>query len=110
MGIRWPTWLARQPESVNDYLGVLVPLEEAHHYSHSARSGRTEFETLGADEDGVGDDDPKDDDGEAQGMLHMKAAEYTVEGLRKEMRQGRQGKWTTYESKLFHYDASDLAS
>lgn len=99
MSIRWPFRWNRQPESVDDYLGVLVPLEEAHHYSHSARSGKTEFETdAGVDAD---EDDPKDGDNETQGMLHMRAAEYTIEGLRKEMRQGRQGSWTTYESKTY---------
>lgn len=99
MGLGWPIRLGRQPESVENYLGVLVPLEEAHHYSHSARTGRTEFEA--ADPDAGDDDDvgAKDDDNETQGMLHMRAAEYTIEGLRKETRQGRQGDWTTYESK-----------
>lgn len=75
-----------------------MPLDEAHHYSHSARSGRTEFEA--PDPDAAEDDEPKEGDHETQGMLHMKAAEYTIEGLRKEMRQGRQGAWTTYESKI----------
>jgi hypothetical protein len=99
MGLRWPIRLGRQPESVENYLGVLVPLEEAHHYSHSARTGRTEFEA--ADPEAGDDDDEaaKDVDNETQGMLHMRAAEYTIEGLRKETRQGRQGDWTTYESK-----------
>lgn len=101
MGLTWPIRLSRQPESVENYLGVLVSLEEAHHYSHSARSGKTEFET--ADPDGGDEDeDPKEGDNETQGMLHMRAAEYTIEGLRKEMRQGRQGSWTTYESTMLY--------
>jgi hypothetical protein len=99
MSIRWPFRWSRQPESVDDYLGVLVSLQEAHHYSHSSRTGKTEFETLEPGVDAADEDDPKDGDNETQGMLHMKAAEYTIEGLRKEMRQGRQGTWTTYESK-----------
>lgn len=91
----------RNAESVDDYLGVLIPLDQAHLYSHSARTGKTEFEI--PEEDGEPEDDPnaaKDEDEERQGMLHMKSAEYTLEGLRKEMRRGRKGDWTTYESEL----------
>lgn len=84
-------------ESVDDYAGVLVPLEEAHLHSHTARTGRTEFETH---EDGADDDtgSAKDGDSERQGMLQMDAAEYSIDGLRKSMREGRRGKWTEYES------------
>ncbi|PNY27443.1 MFS-type transporter [Tolypocladium capitatum] len=83
-------------ESVNDYAGVLVPLEEAHLHSHSARTGRTEFESRHDDTDD--DARSKDEDSERQGMLMMDAAEYTIEGLRKETREGRRGIWTEYES------------
>lgn len=97
--------------SVHDYAGVLVPLEQAHHHSHSARQGRTEFEAseearpIAHDEEddveaGKDAEDDDGDGGEEQGMLQMNAAEYTIEGLRKEMRKGRQGKWTTYESEF----------
>lgn len=85
-------------ESVHDYAGVLVPLEEAHLHSHSARTGRSEFESrLDDADDGVRG---KDEDSERQGMLVMDAAEYTIEGLRKETREGRRGQWTEYESEF----------
>ena len=93
-------------EQMEDYVDVLVPLEQAHLHSHSARTGKTEFETLGDDSGGLDREEEeramrssKDGgDSERQGMLQMKAAEYTIEGLRKETREGRGGNWTTYES------------
>lgn len=96
--ISWRIGLGRT-ESVNNYEGVLVSLEEAHLHSHSARVGRVEFENQ---DESAGDDDDddvnsiKDDQGE--GMLLMNAAEYTIEGLRASMRQGKRGQWTDYES------------
>ena len=102
-------FLQYRPESVHDYAGVLVPLEEAHLHSHSARSGRTEFEERrdvedeGADPLMQGDDEADKDreSGEGTGMLQMSAAEYTIEGLRREMRQGERGRvWTEYECKF----------
>lgn len=84
------------PESVENYLGVVVPLEEAHLHSHSCRTGRTEFEERPTpDEDD--DDDATKDAEERQGMLEMSAAEYSIEGLRKEVRKGK-GESTDYES------------
>ncbi|KAL7814622.1 major facilitator superfamily domain-containing protein [Trichoderma aethiopicum] len=107
--ISWLAGLGRT-ESVDDYAGVLVSLEDAHLHSHSARVGRVEFE---AQDDSPEDDDDdadsaKDDQGE--GMLLMKAAEYTIEGLRAEMRQGKRGKWTDYEikSKLINKAIQDI--
>lgn len=98
MRITWGLGLGRI-ESVDDYEGVLIPLEEAHLYSYSARIGRTEFEAP-TSADAEDDDADKDADveNETQGMLPMQAAEYTIEGLRKETRTGRQGKWSDYES------------
>ncbi|KAK1465295.1 major facilitator superfamily transporter [Colletotrichum cuscutae] len=99
-----------QPESVNDYIGVVVPLEEAHLHSHSARTGKCEFEERPSeDEDDDGEDDGKDQS-ESAGMLEMSAAEYTIEGLRKEVRRGGQGRWTEYElkSKLINKAIQDI--
>ncbi|KAK8056868.1 hypothetical protein PG993_002095 [Apiospora rasikravindrae] len=112
-------FLQYRPESVHDYAGVLVPLEEAHLHSHSARSGRTEFEERrdvedeGADPLMQGDDEADKDreSGEGTGMLQMSAAEYTIEGLRREMRQGERGRvWTEYElkSKLINKAIQDI--
>ncbi|KAL6701110.1 MFS general substrate transporter [Trichoderma pleuroticola] len=108
--ISWRLRLGRT-ESVNNYDGVLVSLEEAHLHSHSARVGRVEFENQ---DESAGDDDDddvnsvKDDQGE--GMLLMNAAEYTIEGLRAEMRQGKRGQWTDYEikSKLINKAIQDI--
>lgn len=113
----------RRLETVDSYLGVLVPLEKAHKYSHSAKAGMAEFEDsdyvvdediearlsaadrydrASTDEiDGL-DDGKGNDENEAQGMLQMNAAEYTIEGLRAEMRKGQgggpHGTWTSFES------------
>lgn len=93
--VSWRFGLGRI-ESVDNYDGFLVPLEQAHLHSHSARVGRVEFEAQDEsadDEDDVGS--AKDDQGE--GMLLMNAAEYTIEGLRAQMRRGKRGEWTDYE-------------
>jgi hypothetical protein len=101
MRISWRLGLGRI-ESVDYYAGVLVPLEEAHLHSHSARTGKVEFEArdfaVGDDEDEIESGSAKDGDSEREGMLEMDAAEYTIEGLRKEMREGRRGQWSEYES------------
>ncbi|KAK5987207.1 MFS siderochrome iron transporter 1 [Cladobotryum mycophilum] len=108
MRISWRIGSGRT-ESVDHYAGVLVPLQEAHLYSHSARTGKVEFEAHDEDaDDELGA--AKDDDGERQGMLSMNAAEYTIEGLRAEMRRGRRGQWTDYEikSKLINKAIQDI--
>ncbi|KAI0470691.1 membrane transporter [Xylariaceae sp. FL0804] len=154
MRLRLLGGLAR-PESVHDYVGVLVPLEQAHLHSHSARSGKTEYEegSENGSEDGSGDDaaarprssnsggranhakdrrgggggggagvvvDDDDDDAddadldleEGTGMLQMSAAEYTIDGLRREVRSGGEpGKrWSEYElkSKLINKAVQDI--
>ncbi|UKZ62053.1 uncharacterized protein TrAtP1_003311 [Trichoderma atroviride] len=106
--VSWQFRLGRT-ESVDNYDGVLISLEQAHLHSHSARVGRVEFETQDEsadDEDDVGS--AKDDQGE--GMLLMNAAEYTIEGLRAQMRQGKRGEWTDYEikSKLINKAIQDI--
>ncbi|KAI0455872.1 sugar transporter [Xylaria acuta] len=117
--------LARQ-ESVHDYIGVLVPLEDAHLHSHSARCGKAEFEedrrgsddgNTNADLDGDEDEETalgtsyKNSDNEGEGMLQMDAAEYTIEGLRRDVRKGEPGRrWTEYElkSKLINKAIQDI--
>ncbi|KAK0635358.1 major facilitator superfamily domain-containing protein [Bombardia bombarda] len=117
-------WTTRRAESVDDYLGVLIALEEAHLHGHSYRSGRrTEFEESSSVEDDA-EDDAEDDDGiavrtkdrdddsdEGTGMLEMSAAEYSIEGLRREVRRGGKGEtWTAYEmkSKLINKAIQDI--
>ncbi|KAK1996882.1 major facilitator superfamily transporter [Colletotrichum falcatum] len=97
-----------RPESVDDYVGVVVPLVEAHLHSHSARTGKCEFEERPSQDDD--DDDDVKDQGESTGMLEMSAAEYTIEGLRKEVRRGGKGRWTEYElkSKLINKAIQDI--
>ncbi|KAI1421100.1 sugar transporter [Xylaria sp. FL1777] len=113
-------------ESVHDYVGVLVPLEEAHLHSYSARCGKAEFEE---DRRGSGDahgnagldyneDEEtalgsafKNSDNEGDGMLQMDAAEYTIEGLRRDVRKGEPGRrWTEYElkSKIINKAIQDI--
>jgi len=92
-------WTGHRIESVDDYSGVLVELDEAHLHSHSYRLRRpTGFDDACDDDDGaptkVGDD-------EGTAMLDMRAPEYSIEGLRNEVRRGAKGeKWTAYERKL----------
>ncbi|KXJ91019.1 major facilitator superfamily domain-containing protein [Microdochium bolleyi] len=117
------TWRFARQESVHDYAGVLVPLEEAHLHSHSARSGKTEFEEppdaagtqdynpIGVEE-GSREPEDKDDEDEGTGMLQMSAAEYTIDGLRREVRRGgeRGQQWSSYElkSKLINKAIQDI--
>ncbi|KAK7415910.1 hypothetical protein QQZ08_012205 [Neonectria magnoliae] len=91
-------------ESVDDYVGVLVPLEQAHLYNQSAKKATTRPQ----DDDEV--EETKDGDYEMQGMLQRNTGEYTIESLRREMREGRQGQWTTYEikSKLINKAIGDI--
>lgn len=107
-------WRFDRQESVHNYAGVLVPLEEAHLHSHSARTGKTEFEerpdSAGSPEydpvgveEGSHEPEDKDDEDEGTGMLQMSAAEYTIAGLRREVRKGgeRGQQWSSYECALF---------
>ncbi|KAG6041701.1 hypothetical protein E4U41_002784 [Claviceps citrina] len=104
--------LGRRVESVNDYAGVLVPLEEAHRHSLSGRCGRPNTASREDDleYDLEHDVEGENKDGESQAMLQMEEAEYTIDGLRTEMRQGRQGQWTEYEvkSKLINKAIGDV--
>ncbi|OTB09106.1 hypothetical protein M426DRAFT_316399 [Hypoxylon sp. CI-4A] len=115
--MRLPFSFFGRRESVHNYVGVLVPLEEAHLHSHSARAGRTEFEEARTSsssddvDDGPDSGLPKDDDSESTGMLQMSAAEYTIAGLRREVRKGeRRRQWTEYElkSKLINKAIQDI--
>ncbi|KAK6076749.1 sugar transporter [Seiridium cupressi] len=99
--------LGGRTESVHDYVGVLVPLEEAHLHSHSARTGKCEFEEPRDEEsEGLVNDEEADKDGdhgEGTGMLQMSAAEYTIEGLKREVRKGeRGGASSDYEWHIFN--------
>lgn len=87
---------------MNDYTGVLIPLDQAHLHSYSARCGRMEYEEVpGGDEEEEDNDFPKHragDDQEGMAMLEMNAVEYSVEGLRREVRKGADGMRSDYES------------
>lgn len=98
LGFFYKRLVSGPPESVDNYLGVVVPLEEAHLHSHSRRTGKCEFEERPTpDED---DEDRGKYGEESQGMLEMSAAEYSIEGLRKEVRKGK-GDATEYESESY---------
>jgi hypothetical protein len=94
-------WTGRRTESVDDYAGVLIPLEEAHLHSHSARSGHSEYEEVPDEESDAGQDDATKVQDDGTGMLLMSAAEYSIEGLRREVRRGGKGRtWTDYECEM----------
>ncbi|KAK1754530.1 hypothetical protein QBC47DRAFT_384162 [Echria macrotheca] len=109
-------WTGRRVESVDAYSGVLVSLDEAHLHSHSYRllRRRPTADDLSEEDDGAAEDDVVkavggDDEGTA--MLEMSAPEYSIEGLRKEVRRGGKGeKWTAYEmkSKLINKAIQDI--
>ncbi|KAK7744503.1 hypothetical protein SLS53_003387 [Cytospora paraplurivora] len=95
-------WRGFRAESVDNYTGVLIPLDQAHLHSHSARCGRTEYEGS-PDAYEEEDDSLKDqagDDVEGAGILEMSAAEYSVEGLRREVQRGEDGARTDYETEF----------
>ena len=102
-------WTRRRAETSADFANVVIPLDEAHLHSHSyrakVRSGDSEGQLdENAFEGDVGGDDgglDKDGDDEGTGMLLMGSTvpEYSIEGLRREVRRGGRGKkWTDYES------------
>ncbi|KAI2640244.1 sugar transporter [Xylaria nigripes] len=121
------SWAAQQ-DSVHDYPGVLVPLDQAHLHSHSARRGKAEFEVdrHRSDDDSASADldlnDYEDEEtalgttfkngvGEGAGMLQMDVAEYTIEGLRRDARRGEPGRrLTEYElkSKIINKAVQDI--
>lgn len=112
----------RHAELPTHYPGVLVPLHEAHLHSYSARTAAVvsrdgeEARLRGIDgknperrdEENNDNDNDDDDDraqygGETRGMLKMSATEYTIEGLRREVRRGGgdvDRRWTQYERAL----------
>lgn len=98
-------WRGLRTEVVDSYAGVLIPLDQAHLHSHSARCGRAEYEGLPEDDEEERDGFLKDragddDDDEERGMLEMTAAEYSIEGLRREVRKGEHGARSDYESQF----------
>ncbi|KAL2196402.1 major facilitator superfamily domain-containing protein [Corynascus similis CBS 632.67] len=117
-------WTWRRSETALDYASAVIPLDEAHKHSHSYRlRPRPELGRRLGDEglDGANDDDVDDDDDGADkggdegdtAMLVMTsaAAEYSIEGLRREVRRGRRGEsWTAYEmkSKLINKAIQDI--
>ncbi|KAK1827831.1 major facilitator superfamily domain-containing protein [Podospora conica] len=111
-------WTGRRATSVDDYAGVLVSLDEAHLHSHTYRLRRRPgYDSSSEDdialEEGTGDGDGVKIAGEDEGtaMLDMNVAEYSIEGLRREVRSGGKGeKWTAYEmkSKLINKAIQDI--
>ena len=99
-------WSGYRSESVDDYPGVLVALEEAHLHSHTSRSRPISDLDDGLPgpngEGGHHHKDPADD--EDTGMLLEMGTEpeYSIGGLRREVRRGNKGgeKWTDYESEI----------
>lgn len=96
----------RQAETVADHSAVVVPLEEAHLHSHTYRlrspspsgpEGQLDANAFDDDDDGI---DKDGDEGDTTMLMTSSAPpEYSIEGLRKEVRRGGKGeRWTAYES------------
>jgi hypothetical protein len=99
-------WTWRRSETAADYASAVIPLDEAHQHSHSFRlRPRTDPEGQLDDEASEDDDgaDKDGDDGDTTMLVNTSAAaEYSIEGLRREVRRGRRGgNWTAYESECF---------
>lgn len=76
---------------------VIVPLEDAHLHSYAARHGGAESRPEDDIEDVEEESGVKSSEHEATGMLEMSVSEYSIEGLRREIRKGSRGKLTEYE-------------
>ena len=107
MKLSWHLGLGRH-ESVDDYTGVLIPLSQAHLYSHSTRTGRGHIRSRADDDEENDVESAKDGDAEGEEMLQPQSGEYSIESLRREVRQGGSN-WTEYESELTHARNSRLA-
>ena len=101
-------WSGYRSASVEDSPGVLIPLGEAHLHSHSTRSrppSDLDDALLGQDDEGVQHHkDPADDENTGMLLEMGTEPEYSIEGLRREVRRGNKGgeKWTDYESEILN--------
>lgn len=89
-------------EPPSGYAGVLIPLEEAHQHSYSSRTNRASLieSSIIADGNGGKNQGESADMHECTGMLGP-VPEYSVEGLRREVRQdGNPGTWSEYEREI----------
>lgn len=94
--LRWNVPGPRTPSSLDR---VIVPLEDAHLHSHAARVGGVQPQDSDDEEDVEGEPGPKSSH-EETGMLEMSVSEYSIEGLRREMRKGSRVPLTDYERML----------
>ncbi|CAI4212237.1 unnamed protein product [Parascedosporium putredinis] len=115
--LQWNIGPSRTPSSYA-FERVVIPLEDAHLHSYSARMG-TGSPDLRAPRNGDADADPDVDDAddsgkdvehEETGMLEMSVSEYSVEGLRREVRKGTRGIPSEYElrSKVVNKAIQDI--
>lgn len=91
--LRWNVPRRRTPSSLDR---VIVPLEDAHLHSHAARVGGAQPDDSDDEEDVEREPGPKGSH-EETGMLEMSVSEYSIEGLRREMRKGSRAQLTDYE-------------
>jgi hypothetical protein len=109
-------WTWRRSETAADYSSAVIPLNEAHQHSHSYRlrprpdpEGQLDDEAFDDDDD---DPDKDGDDGDTTMLVMTRSVdEYSIEGLRREVRAGKKGgEWTTYEmrSKLINKAIQDI--
>lgn len=102
-------WNIPHPRTPTNLDRVVIPLEDAHLHSHAARTGGTSPDLSNNVDDDVEDDAAAGKSGsdEGTGMLEMSVSEYSIEGLRREIRQGSRGELTVYERMLLTFwDAS----
>ena len=89
--LQWNIPRPRTPSS-HDFDRAVIPLEDAHLHSYSARMGNAS-----PDPASDADDAGKYVEHEETGMLEMSLSEYSIEGLRREVRKGSRGIPSEYE-------------
>lgn len=95
--MRLLNWTIPRPRTPSSLDRVIVPLEDAHLHSYAARRGGAEARPEDDIEDVEGESGAKGSEHEGTGMLEMNVSEYSIEGLRREIRKGSRGKLTEYE-------------
>ncbi|KAH6845141.1 major facilitator superfamily domain-containing protein [Chaetomium sp. MPI-CAGE-AT-0009] len=110
-------WTWRRSETAANYASAVIPLDEAHKHSHSYRLRPRPDPDGQLGDEAFDDEDDADKDGEdgdtTMLVMNRSVDEYSIEGLRREVRGGKRGgggEWTTYEmrSKLINKAIQDI--
>lgn len=94
--LRW-NFPRRAPPSLDR---VIVPLEDAHLHSYAARAGGGAVGPRVSEDLEDGEEPGPKGSHEETGMLEMSVSEYSIEGLRREVRKGSRAQLTEYERML----------